>query len=77
MSKSPQLALIGVKVREIRKAKGYSQEGFAHVAGFERAYYGRIERGEVNAAITTFIRIAKTLGVEVGDLVPPVQTLPD
>lgn len=61
---------LGQHIRDLRKAKGFSQEGFASEVGLDRAYYGGIERGERNVAALNLILIAKALGVEVGELFP-------
>ncbi|HBD7428749.1 TPA: helix-turn-helix transcriptional regulator [Legionella pneumophila] len=71
----PNLVKIGKKIREIRKAKGYSQEAFAAQAQLGRTYMGRIERGEQNMSIQTLIQIAITLKVEVGELLPTLTEL--
>lgn len=47
-SKTSQSSYIGKLIREARKQKGYSQEGFAAEAGLGRTYLGRVERGEQN-----------------------------
>jgi len=70
MEKHPQLMALGQHIRDLRKAKGFSQEGFASEVGLDRAYYGGIERGERNVAALNLILIAKALGVEVGELFP-------
>ncbi|HAT9397969.1 helix-turn-helix domain-containing protein [Legionella pneumophila] len=71
----PNLVKIGKKIREIRKAKGYSQEDFAAQAQLGRTYMGRIERGEQNMSIQTLIRIGLVLKVEIGELIPSLNTL--
>ena len=71
----PNLIKIGKLIREARELQGYSQDGFSGVAGLGRTYYGRVERGEQNVSIQNLIRIAITLKVEVGDLLPPICTL--
>lgn len=38
-------ARFGKKVVEVRKAKGLSQEALADLAGVDRSYLSRIERG--------------------------------
>ena len=68
----PQLLLVGDRIREVRRAKGWSQEDFAHHMGMARSYYSGIERGRRNLAALNLIRIAKALEVEVGELFPPV-----
>jgi len=74
-TKHPNLIKIGKKIKEMRKIKGFSQEGFASTANLGRTYYGRIERGEQNVSIQNLIQIALTLQVEVGELIPPLRLL--
>jgi len=73
--KHPALIKIGKRIREIRKAKGFSQEGFAYEVGLDRTYMGSIERGERNLAAINLIRISKALKVEVGELFPLTRLL--
>lgn len=73
--KHPALIKMGHKIRELRKAKGFSQEGFADEVGLDRTYMGGIERGERNIAAINIIRIAKALKVEVGELFPAIRAL--
>ncbi|NIT59301.1 MAG: helix-turn-helix domain-containing protein [Aliifodinibius sp.] len=42
------LVKLGGHIRQLRREKGYSQEGFAAAAGIDRSYMGAIERGERN-----------------------------
>ena len=75
MDKHPQLILLGKNIRRLRQNAGYSQEGFAAEVEMDRSYYGRIERGERNVASLNLIRIAETLGKEVGTLFPKMDEL--
>jgi transcriptional regulator with XRE-family HTH domain len=75
MQKHPHLVALGQRIRALRRAKNLSQEAFAAEAGLDRAYYGGIERGERNIAALNLIHVAVTLGVEVGELFPPVKSL--
>lgn len=75
MGKHPNLIKIGKKITELRKQKGFSQEGFAAEAGLGRTYYGRVERGEQNISIQNLIQIALTLHVEVHELIPSLKQL--
>ena len=75
MAKQSHLAALGERIREIRRTKGYSQEQFANDVGLDRSYYGGIERGERNVAALNLIKIARELGVEVGELFPPMSKL--
>ena len=58
----------GDRLRALRKARGHSQEGFAHLVDLDRTYVGGIERGERNPGLKVIIRIAETLDVPVSDL---------
>ncbi len=60
----------GRRVRELRKTRGYTQEGFAAASGLDRSYYGRIERGEQNVSLENISAVARTLGVSIGELFP-------
>jgi len=73
--KHPNLIKIGKLIREARKSKGYSQEGFAAEAGLGRTYMGRVERGEQNISIQNLIQIAITLQMEMSKLIPPLNQL--
>jgi len=75
MEKDPQLISVGQQIRELREAKGFSQEGFAVEVGLDRAYYGGVERGERNIAALNLILIASSLKVEVGKLFPKIDDL--
>ncbi len=61
---------VGAKVRELREAKGWSQEELGFKSGLHRNYVGGIERGERNVAIVNLAKLAKALGVRPSDLVP-------
>lgn len=58
----------GIRVRELRKAKGYSQEGFADECDLHRTYIGAIERGEKNVSIDNIAKIAAALKLRVWEL---------
>ncbi len=61
-------ALFGRRVRELRKARGFSQEELAHRAGLHYTYLGGIERGERNPALVNIGRIAAALKVSLAEL---------
>ncbi|CAO1667464.1 Transcriptional regulator [Halomonas sp. NYA30] len=66
---------IGKNIREKRRANGLSQDRFAIVAGVDRSYMGRIERGEVSITIEMLYRIAATLQCEPITLLPKVSSI--
>lgn len=71
----PNLVKLGKKIRECRTTHGYSQEAIAAEAQLDRAYMGRIERGEQNLSFQNLVKIALALKVEVSELVPPLKEL--
>lgn len=73
--KHPALIMLGSRIRELRKSKGFSQEDFAAEVGIDRTYMGSVERGERNIAALNLIRLAKCLNIEVGELFPKINSL--
>jgi len=59
---------LGQRVAELRRKRGFSQEGFAHECGFHRSYMGAVERGEKNITLAMTDRIAKTLKISLSEL---------
>lgn len=58
---SPTLVQLGQRIRSLREAAGYSQEGLAAAAGLSRAYFGRVERGRENLSVLTLEKVASVL----------------
>lgn len=59
---------LGQKIKELRKAKGFSQERLANLAEIDRTYLPTIEKGERNVSIEVVEKLAKALDVSVKDL---------
>lgn len=66
---SPQKAF-GNRIRELRQAKGMTQEDLADRCGLFRTYMSRIETGKANPTLTMIHALADSIGV-------PVQALFD
>ena len=62
------LARFGDRLRTLRKAAGFSQEGFAAACGLDRTYVGGIERGERNLALRNLEKVADALDLSLADL---------
>jgi transcriptional regulator with XRE-family HTH domain len=58
----------GNRIRKERLAKGLSQEKLAELAGMHRTYIGMIERAEKNITLVNIEKIAKALGISLGEL---------
>lgn len=66
----------GQRLRELRTARGISQESLALRTGIARSYMGGIERGEKNPALDHIVRLAVGLEVNPADLMPPIPVAP-
>lgn len=63
-----KLESIGVRIREKREQKSWSQEALACEADLSTAYIGMIERGEKVPRLQTFLRIVDCLETTPNDL---------
>jgi len=61
-------ATFGQRVRELRMAKGLSQEALALACDLDRSYISGVERGERNVSLGNIRKIAAALGVPARDL---------
>jgi transcriptional regulator with XRE-family HTH domain len=57
-------SLVAKNLRDIRSAKGVSQEDFAHRANLNRNYIGMLESGKNSPTVKTLGRIADALGID-------------
>jgi len=55
-------AKIGLRIRELRKAKGLSQEQLALKAEIDRTYMASVENGKRNVAVVNIEKIIAALG---------------
>ena len=60
--------LLGVRIRELRKNRNLTQEQLAELVGINPKYVSSIERGKENPTLDTFIKIAESLEVSIGEL---------
>ncbi len=59
---------VGLNVKRLRQAKGWSQEKFAFESGLHRTYISGIERGIRNPTVTVIEKLAVTLDVSPEEL---------
>ena len=52
---------VGARIREIRKAKGWSQDELAKKCGISMNFIGHIERGTKKMSLDTFTNICRKL----------------
>ena len=68
MPDQPLIDAFGNRIRELRTARGLSQEQLAELTGFHRTYIGMIERGERNISLANIGVFAKSFGLNVTEL---------
>lgn len=59
---------IGIKVRNLRIKKGWSQRMLADHAQIEQAHLARLETGQIEPGVLVLERIAQALEVEITEL---------
>ena len=67
------LIVLGKRVHELRSARKWSQEEFAHISGLHRTYIGQIERGEKNISFGNLLKLSSVLGVSLSDLFAGIE----
>ena len=53
----------GLRLREIRRSRGLSQEKLALLCGMDRSYVGDVERGERNVSLVNIWKFADALAI--------------
>ena len=59
---------LGVRIREIRTARGFSQESFAEACDLHRTHVSLLERGRINVTVNTTRQIARVLQISLSEL---------
>jgi transcriptional regulator with XRE-family HTH domain len=60
--------ILSIRVRQMRHARGWTQEELADKVGISSRYVGCIERREGSATVTVLGQLADAFGVEPGEL---------
>lgn len=63
------LVKFGLHVKKLREAKDMSQDDLAYACDMEKSQVYRIEKGKVNATISTLEALAGGLGISISELV--------
>jgi len=58
---------LGLRLKELRLAKGLKQEDLENY-GFSYRHYGKLERGAVNPTLETLFRLSEIFEVNLSDL---------
>jgi transcriptional regulator with XRE-family HTH domain len=62
------LKVLGLRIRDLRRAQGLSQEDLADKCGVHRTFMGTVERGESNLSFSNIFKVASTLGMSLSAL---------
>ena len=65
--------LVGWNLRRLRVERGLSQDALAADAEVDRAYVGKLERGEENPTVGLLERLVAALNAPIGALFVPPQ----
>jgi transcriptional regulator with XRE-family HTH domain len=60
-------ARFGARLKELRQAKGISQEALANLCGLDRTYMTSVENGRRNLSIESIEKILSGLGISFGE----------
>lgn len=63
-----RLRALGHAIRAVRRECDLSQEAVAALSGVHVNQIGRLERGEANARLVTFLRVVDGLGVPLSEI---------
>ena len=69
--------ILGMNVRRLRHARGYSQGELARRADLSREYISYVETRGENASIASLASLSIALGVDVRELFRPREEWPD
>lgn len=72
MSGDP-IKAFGLVIREMRKARGLSQEALCNEASLDRAFLSLLESGRKQPSLTTIFRLATVLQMDASELLRLVE----
>jgi transcriptional regulator with XRE-family HTH domain len=59
---------LGMRIREMRKAKGLSLDKLAQLTGFTKGYLSKVENSDKAPPVSTLVVLAEALGTTMSDL---------
>ena len=59
---------LGIRIQELRKKKGFSQEKFAFHINMDRTYLASVEAGKRNISVNNIKKIADGLDISISEL---------
>jgi transcriptional regulator with XRE-family HTH domain len=68
-----KIQMIGIRIAEIRKQKGLTQEALAGIMEVSPKYLSSIERGKENPTLNMLVNLADSLEVDLGQIFTFIQ----
>jgi transcriptional regulator with XRE-family HTH domain len=65
--------MIGIRIKDIRNRKGFTQEELAEKIELNPKYLSSIERGKENPTLNTMIKLSESLDVHLNDIFHQVE----
>ncbi len=72
--RSASAVAFGRALRDVRKARGLSQEEAGLRSGVGRRFFGELERGEANPTFATILKISQGLEITAAELIRRAET---
>jgi len=69
--------LLGLRIRSLRKLKGWTQQELGNRADINYKFLGEIERGQQNPSFEVLVKIASALGVDLPEVFRFEQEITD
>lgn len=60
--------MFGLRLKQIRKSKGISQERLMMLTGINRTYISEVERGIRNISLVNIYKLSRNLEIDIRDL---------
>ena len=73
MTKESLQKNIGLRIKQLRLQKDISQQDLAAQCNFEKSNMSRLEAGNVNPSAYTLLKIAKSLNIEIKEILDFTQ----
>jgi transcriptional regulator with XRE-family HTH domain len=58
----------GLRIKSLREARDWSQSDLSHEGDLDVGYIGKIERGQVNPGLIYIVKLARSFGMDVWEL---------
>ena len=68
-------AILGARIRNLREAKGLTQEQIAEKMNCTRQKYARLEKGLIDISYASLTTVAQVLGIKIEDITSAVNNI--